>query len=102
MTDFTVSGFLDMLYEDGRAQFVSPSRTGKEQWEAYKAGRLAEIRRFLRIDLLESRYEEALDFTLLESRKEGPVTIEKYRVGRIKKLPLCVYCLLYTSDAADE
>ena len=93
MTDFTVSGFLDMLYEDGRAQFVSPSRTGKEQWEAYKAGRLAEIRRFLRIDLLESRYEEALDFTLLESRKEGPVTIEKYRVGRIKKLPLCVYTL---------
>lgn len=93
MTEFLVSEFLDMLYEDGRAQFVSPSQTGKDQWEDYKAGRLAEIRHFLRVDLLESRYEEALHFTLLETSQEEGVAVEKYRVERIKKLPLCVYVL---------
>ena len=93
MTEFAVSEFLDMLYEDGREQFVSPLQTEKEQWEKYKAERLTEIRSFLRIDILESRYEETLYFKLQESGKEGPVTLEKYRVERIKKLPLCVYVL---------
>ena len=93
MADFLVSDFLDLLYEDLRKDFMSPLQVGKERWESYKAGRLSEIRQLLRIDLLENKYEEALDYTLLESHKEDGITIEKYQVERIKKLSLCVYVL---------
>lgn len=93
MADFLVSDFLDLLYEDLRKDFMSPLQVGKERWESYKAGRLSEIRQLLRIDLLENKYEEALDYTLLESHKEDGITIEKYKVERIKKLSLCVYVL---------
>ena len=93
MADFLVSDFLDLLYEDLRIDFMSPLQVGKERWESYKAGRLSEIRQLLRIDLLENKYEEALDYTLLESHKEDGITIEKYKVERIKKLSLCVYVL---------
>ena len=93
MADFLVSDFLDLLYEDLRKDFISPLQVGKERWESYKAGRLSEIRQLLRIDLLENKYEEALDYTLLESHKEDGITIEKYKVERIKKLSLCVYVL---------
>lgn len=93
MADFLVSDFLDLLYEDIRKDSMSPLQVGKERWESYKAGRLSEIRQWLRIDLLENKYQEALDYILLESHKEEGITIEKYRVDRIKKLPLCVYVL---------
>lgn len=92
MADFLVSDFLDLLYEDLRKDFISPLQVGKERWESYKAGRLSEIRQLLRIDLLENKYEEALDYTLLESHKEDGITIEKYKVERIKNCLSAFMC----------
>lgn len=72
LTEWLIFGFrfLDLLYEDLRKDFMSPLQVGKERWESYKAGRLSEIRQLLRIDLLENKYEEALDYTLWKAIKK--------------------------------
>ena len=96
MTEFCVSDFLDMVYEDITGKFVSPLEFAGDQWEAYKAGRKKEIKCLLRLDYLEENYQEELHYSLLESKKPGgesTVVIEKYRVDRIRRLPLCVYML---------
>lgn len=96
MTEFCVSDFLDMVYEDITGKFVSPLEFAGDQWEAYKAGRKKEIKCLLRLDYLEENYQEELHYSLLESKKPGgesTVVIEKYRVDRIRRLPLCVYVL---------
>lgn len=96
MTEFCVSDFLDMVYEDITGKFVSPLEFAGDQWEAYKAGRKKEIKCLPRLDYLEENYQEELHYSLLESKKPGgesTVVIEKYRVDRIRRLPLCVYVL---------
>lgn len=95
MSDFRVSKFIDLLYEDMRNEFLSPIETEKEHWEQYKTERIADIKKLLHTDVLENHYETELSFTLLERKKqeEEGVYVEKYQINRIKNLSLCVYVL---------
>lgn len=112
MNEFSVTPFLEMVYEDALGGVREPL-SAIENWEAYKKEQKVRLRRILKLPELESKYGIPVTFRLLEERiteeysasegkqqkDEEPVSLEeqiqvcKYSVSGIRNLKLAVYVL---------
>lgn len=89
MGDFSITPFLEELYETEAA--AASGKISGENWETYREEQKRKVREILRLNRLEQAFQTPLSYELLSGERQGELYIEKYRVNRIRKLPLAVY-----------
>lgn len=92
-TDFSITPFLEYLYETEAAAAAAPDKVSPEGWGAYQEERKGRVREILCLNRLEQAFQVPLSYELLGRERQGELSVEKYRVNRIQKLPLAVYAL---------
>lgn len=90
MNEFSVTPFLEQLYEDAVPEAAAGAVTAGN-WEKYREEKKREARELLGLERLERSYLTPLAWQRTGQERRGDLTVEKYRVDRIKSLPMAVY-----------
>lgn len=119
MNEFSVTPFLEMVYEDALGGVREPL-SAIENWDAYKKEQKVRLRRILKLPELESKYGLPVTFRLLEEKGAGEysvseekkseaaepdslqeqIKVRKYSVSAIRNLNLAVYVLRSSQQEA--
>lgn len=101
MNEFSVTPFLEMVYEDTVAMTAEPLQM-TENWQEYKKIQKARILDMLKIPGLKEKYEIEMHAVLQKSFTVEGVVIEQYKVDGIKNLSLAVYVFLPVEAPSSE